>query len=41
VMTLPPGSRSTRPFVAGSCPDPRNPVELVGHMLPGMRGEVE
>jgi hypothetical protein len=38
---LPLGSRSNRPFVAGSCLDTRNPLELVGHMLPGMRGELD
>ena len=41
VTALPLGSGSTRPFVAGSCLDSRNPVELVGHMLPGMRREVD
>jgi hypothetical protein len=41
MTALPLGSRSIRPFVAGSCLDTRNPVELVGHILPGMRGEVE
>jgi hypothetical protein len=41
MTALPLGSRSNRPFVAGSCLDTRNPLELVGHMLPGMRGELD
>ena len=32
------GSRSNRPLVAGSCLEARDPLELVGHMLPDMRG---
>jgi len=33
------GSRSNRPSEAGSRLDTRNPLEPVGHMLPGMRGQ--
>jgi hypothetical protein len=40
MTALPPGSRSNRTFVAGSWQAP-NPLKPVGHMLPGMRGEVD